>query len=135
MIICDNFFKVVVVPPEENSVFHLVCQLVLLLTVPTTQVIEYYKLNMFVSPLCAPIFAQFSFNFCGSINHAENIHTFVCFCFLGGKNLYVIAVHGIRGRLNRLPAAGAGDMFVATVKKGKPELRKKVRLCSANRHS
>lgn len=41
--------------------------------------------------------------------------------------MYVIAVHGIRGRLNRLPAAGAGDMFVATVKKGKPELRKKVR--------
>lgn len=49
------------------------------------------------------------------------------FCpFLGGKNLYVIAVHGIRGRLNRLPSAGVGDMFVATVKKGKPELRKKV---------
>lgn len=24
-----------------------------------------------------------------------------------------------------MPAAGAGDMFVATVKKGKPELRKK----------
>lgn len=47
--------------------------------------------------------------------------------FLGAKNLYVIAVHGIRGRLNRLPAAGVGDMFVATVKKGKPELRKKVR--------
>lgn len=47
--------------------------------------------------------------------------------FSGGKNLYVIAVHGIRGRLNRLPAAGVGDMFVATVKKGKPELRKKVR--------
>nr|KAG5690462.1 hypothetical protein BaRGS_033073 [Batillaria attramentaria] len=42
------------------------------------------------------------------------------------KNLYVIAVHGIKGRLNRLPAACAGDMFVATVKKGKPELRKKV---------
>jgi len=43
----------------------------------------------------------------------------------GAKNLYVIAVHGIKGRLNRLPAAGSGDMFVATVKKGKPELRKK----------
>ena len=27
--------------------------------------------------------------------------------------------------MNRLPAAGVGDMFVATVKKGKPELRKK----------
>lgn len=40
--------------------------------------------------------------------------------------MYVIAVHGIRGRLNRLPSAGVGDMFVATVKKGKPELRKKV---------
>ena len=41
-------------------------------------------------------------------------------------NRYVIAVHGIRGRLNRLPAAGVGDMFVATVKKSRPELRKKV---------
>ena len=39
--------------------------------------------------------------------------------------MYVIAVVGIKGRLNRLPAAGSGDMFVATVKKGKPELRKK----------
>ena len=44
----------------------------------------------------------------------------------GAKNLYVIAVNGIKGRLNRLPAAGCGDMIVATVKKGKPELRKKV---------
>eukprot|EP01102_Stenamoeba_stenopodia_P000685 TRINITY_DN1063_c0_g1_i1.p1 TRINITY_DN1063_c0_g1~~TRINITY_DN1063_c0_g1_i1.p1 ORF type:complete len:141 (+),score=27.09 TRINITY_DN1063_c0_g1_i1:137-559(+) len=44
----------------------------------------------------------------------------------GAKNLYVIAVKGIKGRLNRLPAAGVGDMVMATVKKGKPELRKKV---------
>merc|ERR1712018_1119080 len=44
----------------------------------------------------------------------------------GAKNLYIIAVSGIKGRLNRLPAAGAGGMVVATVKKGKPELRKKV---------
>jgi large subunit ribosomal protein L23e len=44
----------------------------------------------------------------------------------GAKNLKIIAVHGIKGRLNRLPAAGCGDMVVATVKKGKPELRKKV---------
>lgn len=43
----------------------------------------------------------------------------------GGKNLYIIAVKGIKGRLNRLPAAGSGDMVLATVKKGKPELRKK----------
>merc|ERR1712177_127008 len=44
----------------------------------------------------------------------------------GAKNLYIIAVGGIRGRLNRLPAAANGDMVLATVKKGKPELRKKV---------
>ncbi|XP_031559106.1 60S ribosomal protein L23 [Actinia tenebrosa] len=44
----------------------------------------------------------------------------------GGKNLYIIAVKGIKGRLNRLPAAASGDMVLATVKKGKPELRKKV---------
>nr|CAG8548233.1 10482_t:CDS:2 [Entrophospora candida] len=44
----------------------------------------------------------------------------------GAKNLYVISVKGIHARLNRLPAAGVGDMVMATVKKGKPDLRKKV---------
>ena len=44
----------------------------------------------------------------------------------GAKNLYIISVKGIGARLNRLPAAGVGDMVMATVKKGKPELRKKV---------
>lgn len=44
----------------------------------------------------------------------------------GAKNLYIIAVKGVHGRLNRLPAASVGDMVLATVKKGKPELRKKV---------
>jgi len=43
----------------------------------------------------------------------------------GAKNLFVIAVHGVGARLNRLPAAASGDMVVASVKKGKPELRKK----------
>ena len=54
----------------------------------------------------------------------------------GAKNLYVISVTRTGARLNRLPAAGrfsplicyplaAGDMFIASVKKGKPELRKK----------
>ncbi|XP_054257656.1 60S ribosomal protein L23 [Macrosteles quadrilineatus] len=46
----------------------------------------------------------------------------------GAKNLYVIAVQGVKGRLNRLPAAGTGDMIITTVKSGKPELRKKVNL-------
>lgn len=44
----------------------------------------------------------------------------------GAKNLYIISVCGIHGRLNRLPAAGVGDMVMATVKNGKPELRKKI---------
>lgn len=44
----------------------------------------------------------------------------------GAKNLYVIAVAGIGARLNRLPAAAIGDMVMISVKKGKPELRKKV---------
>lgn len=47
----------------------------------------------------------------------------------GAKNLYIIAVKGIKGRLNRLPASGCGDMVLATVKKGKPELRKKGKGC------
>uniref|UniRef100_A0A8I6AA01 Large ribosomal subunit protein uL14 n=1 Tax=Rattus norvegicus TaxID=10116 RepID=A0A8I6AA01_RAT len=49
----------------------------------------------------------------------------------GAKNLYIISVKGIKGRLNRLPAAGVGDMVMATVKKGKPELRKKGFLCAS----
>jgi len=39
--------------------------------------------------------------------------------------LYVVSVKRFGARLNRLPSAGVGDMIVATVKKGKPELRKK----------
>ena len=44
----------------------------------------------------------------------------------GAKNLNIMAVTRIKGRLNRLPASGPGDMVLSTVKKGKPELRKKV---------
>ena len=44
----------------------------------------------------------------------------------GAKNLYMIAVCAFGARLNRFPTASVGDMFLASVKKGKPELRKKV---------
>merc|ERR1711870_228232 len=44
----------------------------------------------------------------------------------GAKNLYMIACTMIGARLNRFPAGSVGDMFLASVKKGKPELRKKV---------
>merc|ERR1711991_223478 len=58
-----------------------------------------------------------SLNVSGVMNCADNT---------GAKNLYIISVKGIKGRLNRLPAASVGDMVMCTVKKGKPELRKKV---------
>jgi len=43
----------------------------------------------------------------------------------GAKSLYLIEPYGFGSHLNRLPDAGVGDMVVASVKKGKPELRKK----------
>jgi hypothetical protein len=43
----------------------------------------------------------------------------------GAKSLFIIEPYGFGARLNRLPDAGVGDMVVASVKKGKPELRKK----------
>ncbi|KAE8670414.1 60S ribosomal protein L23 [Hibiscus syriacus] len=44
----------------------------------------------------------------------------------GAKYIYIISVKGIKGRLNRLPSACVGDTVMATVKKVKPDLRKKV---------
>ncbi|MBA0557408.1 hypothetical protein Golob_014479, partial [Gossypium lobatum] len=44
---------------------------------------------------------------------------------MGAKNLYIISVKGINGCLNTLLVACVGDMVMATVKKGKPDLRKK----------
>lgn len=43
----------------------------------------------------------------------------------GAKSLYLIEPYGFGSHLNRLPDAGVGDMVVCSVKKGKPELRKK----------
>jgi large subunit ribosomal protein L23e len=43
----------------------------------------------------------------------------------GAKSLFIIEPFGFGAHLNRLPDAGVGDMVVASVKKGKPELRKK----------
>uniref|UniRef100_A0A2K5N5T2 Large ribosomal subunit protein uL14 n=1 Tax=Cercocebus atys TaxID=9531 RepID=A0A2K5N5T2_CERAT len=51
----------------------------------------------------------------------------------GAKNLYIISVKGIKGWLNRLSTAGVGDMVMATVKKGKRELRKMVHPASYRR--
>jgi len=44
----------------------------------------------------------------------------------GAKNIFVFAVTKVQACLNRLPAASVGDMVLCTVKKGKPDMRKKV---------
>lgn len=44
----------------------------------------------------------------------------------GAKELGIISVIGYKGTRRRMPKAGVGDIFVASVKKGKPELRKQV---------
>ena len=44
----------------------------------------------------------------------------------GAKNLYIIAVNGVQARLNALPSGSVGDLVLASCKKGKPDLRKKV---------
>jgi hypothetical protein len=43
----------------------------------------------------------------------------------GAKNLYIISVVGWGSKLNRYPSGAPGDMVMASVKKGKPDLRKK----------
>lgn len=48
-----------------------------------------------------------------------------CVDNIGGKNLYIIVVKGIKGCFNRLFVVGLGDMVLVIVKKGKLEFRKK----------
>lgn len=47
----------------------------------------------------------------------------------GAKSLKIVSVSGVKGVLCRLPAAAPGDLVMASCKKGKPELRKKVHPC------
>lgn len=44
----------------------------------------------------------------------------------GAKELRVIQVMGYKGRLRRVPAASIGDMIVVSVRKGTPDMRKKI---------
>lgn len=44
----------------------------------------------------------------------------------GARNLRIIQVLGYKGRLRRVPAATVGDMVVVSVKKGTPDMRKKI---------
>jgi large subunit ribosomal protein L14 len=44
----------------------------------------------------------------------------------GARLLRVIQVIGYKGRLRRVPSAAVGDMVVISVKKGTPQMRKKI---------
>lgn len=44
----------------------------------------------------------------------------------GAKVISLIGVKAYHGVARRIPAAGIGDMFIASVKKGTPEMRSKV---------
>ena len=76
---------------------------------PSLAYIISYHLHMLLSYSGLPVGAV--------VNCADNT---------GAKSLEIISVSGIKGRLNRLPSATVGDLVMASCKKGKPELRKKV---------
>lgn len=44
----------------------------------------------------------------------------------GARNLRLIQVIGYKGRLRRVPCAGVGDLIMASVRKGTPDMRKKL---------
>ncbi|MBD3388283.1 MAG: 50S ribosomal protein L14 [Candidatus Altiarchaeales archaeon] len=44
----------------------------------------------------------------------------------GAKEIEIITVRGYKGVRSRMPKGGVGDMVVATVKKGRPDIRKQV---------
>jgi large subunit ribosomal protein L14 len=50
----------------------------------------------------------------------------VCADNTGAKIIEVIAVKAFKGIRNRMPVAGVGEMIVASVKKGRPDIRKQV---------
>lgn len=44
----------------------------------------------------------------------------------GARELRLVQVMGYKGRLRRVPAAGVGDLIMASVRKGTPDMRKKL---------
>jgi len=44
----------------------------------------------------------------------------------GAKELRVIQVLGYKGRLRRVPSGAVGDMIIVSVRKGAPDMRKKI---------
>ena len=44
----------------------------------------------------------------------------------GAKELMIVGVQGYRGKRRRVPLAGVANVVLCSVKKGKPEIRKKI---------
>lgn len=44
----------------------------------------------------------------------------------GAKEIQIISVKGYKGVRRRMPQAGVGDMVIASVKKGRPDIRKQI---------
>jgi len=44
----------------------------------------------------------------------------------GARALRIIQVMGYKGRLKRVPAAGVGDMMTVSVRRGTPDMRRKI---------
>lgn len=79
-------------------------------------ILPYFEL-MITEMFSSIIFCYIGLPVGATVNCADNT---------GAKALEIIAVSGIKGRLNKLPSASIGDLVMASCKKGKPELRKKV---------
>ncbi len=58
-----------------------------------------------------------------SVNTATRLE---CADNTGARILEIIAVKGYRGVKNRMPKAGIGEIVIASVKKGTPEMRKQI---------
>lgn len=52
--------------------------------------------------------------------------TLKCADNTGARELRVVQVMGYGGRLRRVPAASIGDMIVVSVRRGNPDMRKKI---------
>jgi large subunit ribosomal protein L14 len=44
----------------------------------------------------------------------------------GAREVRLVQVMGYKGRLRRVPSAGVGDLIMASVRKGTPDMRKKL---------
>ena len=55
-------------------------------------------------------------------------HGTICFCTdnSGAKEVKIITVYKYKGRRKGMPKGGIADMVNVVVKKGKPEIRKKI---------